>query len=600
MLLPSIAELADKAKIAFKRFPITLVWAIVGTFFCIFLLEDTTAERLEENTDILMTLILGVSWLIGIQFFVEQLKVQKIWGWLKLVILGLLFAFFWYMPSNGNELDDNIEFLIRFALFFIAGHLFVLFAPFALKWDKSAYWNYLKTMGTAIGRSLIFSGVLYLGLVLALAAIDALFEVQIRGERYGQLFVFCLGIVNTLIYLSDFPQNVHENKDIQFHRALEVFVKYILIPLVVLYLVILYSYGFKILLEWELPKGWVSYLVTALALLGFVVQVVVNPVQQTIKSWAINKFYPWFYILLLPLILLLFVAIFRRISDYGVTENRYFVVLLAFWILGISLYLLLAKKTRLILLPISIFILALFSAIGPWGALPVSKNSQINRFEKVLTAVRVNENMATVDQHEQLRSILNYLDERRALLKLEPIIGIAMRSAFKDSVDGELKAYVGLDTEKVLNALGVTISAKELSKIRPNGEYYIYNGNQNSIHNYDIKEFHYFAPITFKSINHAPLEIGEYDIRFNAEEVKLSFIHKRDISMTLELAMMEILIGLTEHGPDLSKLNEEQLTLQNQNNKILVKLIFTDLGFNSKKDSISINHASALLFLREK
>ena len=294
MLLPSVAELADKAKIAFKRFPITLVWAIVGTMFGIMLLEDTTAERLEENTDILMTMILGVSWLIGIQFFVEELKAQKKWGWLKLVILGLLFAFFWYMPSNGNELDDNIEFLIRFTLFFIAGHLFVLFAPFVLKWDKSAYWNYLKTMGAAIGRSIFFSGVLYIGLILALAAIDALFEVHIRGERYGQLFIFCLGIVNTLIYLSDFPKNLHDNKGIRFHRALEVFVQYILIPLVLLYLVILYSYGLKILLEWELPKGWVSYLVTALALLGFVVQVIVNPVQKTINSWAINKFYPWF------------------------------------------------------------------------------------------------------------------------------------------------------------------------------------------------------------------------------------------------------------------------------------------------------------------
>ena len=600
MLLPSVAELADKAKIAFKRFPITLVWAIVGTMFGIMLLEDTTAERLEENTDILMTMILGVSWLIGIQFYVEELKAQKKWGWLKLVILGLLFAFFLYMPSNGNELDDNIEFLIRFTLFFIAGHLFVLFAPFVLKWDKSAYWNYLKTMGAAIGRSIFFSGVLYIGLILALAAIDALFEVHIRGERYGQLFIFCLGIVNTLIYLSDFPKNLHDNKDILFHRALEVFVQYILIPLVLLYLVILYSYGLKILLEWELPKGWVSYLVTALALLGFVVQVIVNPVQKTINSWAINKFYPWFYILLLPLIVLLFVAIFRRISDYGVTENRYFVVLLAFWILGISLYLLVAKKTRLTLLPISIFILILFSAIGPWGALPVSKNSQVKRFEKVLSAVRVNENMATVDQHEQLRSILNYLNDRRALSKLEPIVGITIRSAFKDSINGELEEYGGLDAEKILNTLGVTISAAALSKNKPYGENYIYNSNQNNIHNYDIKDFHYFAPITFKSISHVPLEIGEYDVRFNAKEVKLSFVHQKDFSKTLELDMMETLIGLTELGPDLSKLNEEQLTLQNQNNTILVKLIFTDLGFNNNKDSITINHASALLFLREK
>ena len=134
----------------------------------------------------------------------------------------------------------------------------MFFAPFITKWDKTAYWNYLISVGASIVRSALFSGVLYLGLILALAAIDALFDVSIDGKRYGQLFIFCLGIVNTWIYLSDFPKNILENTKVHINKALEVFVKYILIPLVLLYIIILYVYSFKIIFQWELPKGWVS------------------------------------------------------------------------------------------------------------------------------------------------------------------------------------------------------------------------------------------------------------------------------------------------------------------------------------------------------
>jgi len=84
-----------------------------------------------------------------------------------------------------------------------------------------------------------------------------------------------------------------------------------------------------------------------LALLGFIIHVMVNPIQKTIKSWVINKFNPWFYNLLLPLVVLLFIAIFRRIRDYGITENRYFVLIIAIWILAMVLFLLLSKKKQL-------------------------------------------------------------------------------------------------------------------------------------------------------------------------------------------------------------------------------------------------------------
>ena len=597
MTFPSFKEISDKAQGAFKRFPVTLIWAILGSFFCIYLINDTSGDRFERNMDIFLTLILGISWLVGVQFYIEQRNDEKKWQGLKLVVLALLLLFYWHLPEM-EYLENNPKYLGRFFLYFIAGHLFVFFAPFIAKWNKEAYWNYLKSIAFAIVRSALFSGVLYLGLVFALLAIDSLFDVYIPGERYGQLFIFCLGIVNTWIYLSDFPKNVLEDTTIHFNKALEVFVKYILIPLVMLYIIILYAYSLKILLQWELPQGWVSYMVTALAILGFVVQVIINPIQKTIKAWTINRFYPWFYILLLPLIILLFTAIFRRISDYGITENRYFVMITAFWILGISLYLLFTKGKKLKVLPITLFILALVSSFGPWSAFIVSQNSQFKQFKEVYEKVKSKNSEATYKEYDQLKSILTYLDDRKALSRLDETTEIAMENAIKDTIHAQFKTYGYLETEKILDSLGIKINSEELAKNSPNGNYFNYYGDQFGNKTYDISVFDYLSTITFNSYSDGKIETGDFDIRFDADSVALSLWTKENNMKVLQMPLKEKLLDLIKHGPDLSTIDSEEMIQEFKNDSILVKLIIADLGFHRNQDSITINHSRAYLLLK--
>ncbi|QCX01740.1 DUF4153 domain-containing protein [Aggregatimonas sangjinii] len=598
MRLFSLSEITGKAQNAIKRFPVTLVWAICGTLFCIVVVNDGSRDLFDDYSAVFLTLVLGISWLIGMQFLLEQTARPKKWIWLKAVILLLLFAFYWHLPDSFR-IENEPEYLLRFFLYGIAGHLFVLFAPFLFNWNKEAYWNYLKSIGTAILRSGFFSGVLFLGLVLALVAIDALFDAKIDGKRYGQLFIFCLGIVNTWIYLSDFPKSIQQDTTIIFNKALEVFVKYILIPLVLLYLAILYAYGGKILLEWELPKGWVSYLVTALALLGFVVQIIINPVQKTMKSWTIRVFHPFFYILLLPLVALLFVAIYRRVSDYGITENRYFVIVLAFWILGMALYLLLAKNRRLILLPFSLFLIALLTSFGYWSAVSVSLRSQFGQFQNVLESVKANENVSSPEQHEQLRSILEYMYNRRALSKLDPITNMAMEETFVDTTDGKLYGYRWFNTRRVLDSLGISIDPEALN---PDGEYgipYNYFDNEYAMEqSYRIGDFDYFMPLQLNRYTEKTISLGSISAQYDNSRNTLIFIESIDSTEVFELSLREKLLELTKFNSQLPKEAYDQLTLNFKNERILGKLIFKDLSYNIKNDSISLDHSRAYLFLK--
>lgn len=596
MKIPSLTEITTKAESAFKRFPITLVWSILGSLYCMSIVGDSSLDLFDDKSNVLLTLSLGISWLIGIQFFVEQFKNKKKWLWLKVVVLALLGFFYWYYPSVYHYTQNPI-YLTRFFLYLIAGHLFVLFAPFLVKWDKNAYWNYLNLTGVAITRSLFFSGILFLGLVLALVAIDALFDITIKGERYGQLFIFCIGIVNTWIYLADFPKNVIQNTSIQFNKAIEVLVKYILIPLVILYLLILYAYSAKIVIEWELPKGWVSYLVIALSVLGYVIQIIINPIQKNIKSWTINRFFPWFYFLLIPLNILLFVAIFRRINDYGITENRYFVLAIAIWNVAMIAYVLLSKKKALRTIPISLFAIAIFSSFGFWGAHSVANASQTRQFEEIFNKVKENNNVASQSELYQLKSILTFLEERKKVTNLNAVTQLNIEDFREEREEDNMFGY--LNKHKIWEKLAIKVDTNTVDKIESKNIYYYRNHYSNNKFSAPIEDYDYFTYLNYYNTNKT-VDAGEYDIILNMNTLKMHVTSKKDSLNTIEIPIKNKLRTFIGQGPNLNNLDATNFTIEVSNNSMQVKMYLSELSFRVSNDKdLLFDSFKAFLFLKE-
>ncbi len=596
MKIPSLTEITTKAESAFKRFPITLVWSILGSLYCMSIVGDSSLDLFDDKSNVLLTLSLGISWLIGIQFFVEQFKNKKKWLWLKVVVLALLGLFYWYYPSVYHYTQNPI-YLTRFFLYLIAGHLFVLFAPFLVKWDKNAYWNYLNLTGVAITRSLFFSGILFLGLVLALVAIDALFDITIKGERYGQLFIFCIGIVNTWIYLADFPKNVILNTSIQFNKAIEVLVKYILIPLVILYLLILYAYSAKIVIEWELPKGWVSYLVIALSVLGYVIQIIINPIQKNIKSWTINRFFPWFYFLLIPLNILLFVAIFRRINDYGITENRYFVLAIAIWNVAMIAYVLLSKKKALRTIPISLFAIAIFSSFGFWGAHSVANASQTRQFEEIFNKVKENNNVASQSELYQLKSILTFLEERKKVTNLNAVTQLNIEDFREEREEDNMFGY--LNKHKIWEKLAIKVDTNTVDKLESKNIYYYRNHYSNNKFSAPIEDYDYFTYLNYYNTNKT-VDAGEYDIILNMNTLKMHVTSKKDSLNTIEIPIKNKLSTFIGQGPNLNNLDATNFTIEVSNNSMQVKMYLSELSFRVSNDKdLLFDSFKAFLFLKE-
>jgi hypothetical protein len=226
--------------------------------------------------------------------------------------------------------------------------------------------------------------VLYLGLAAAIAATRFLFNLTFEYKIYSTLFVWIAGIFNTLFFLSGIPANTTGLQSEQsYPKGLKVFTQYVLIPLATVYLVILLAYEVKILFQWHLPKGYVSNLILGYAVFGLLAILLVYPLREQEENKWIKIYARSFYFLLVPLIALLFLAIYSRILPYGVTVPRYFLILLAGWLAFITVYFLLSRKQNIKVIPISLAILTLLSIYGPQSAFSVSKFSQMRIFTSI-------------------------------------------------------------------------------------------------------------------------------------------------------------------------------------------------------------------------
>lgn len=109
---------------------------------------------------------------------------------------------------------------------------------------------------------------------------------------------------------------------IEGNRILAVLLDYIVAPALLIYTAILYLYAAKILAAWSLPEGGVAYLVFGFTL----VALCVKALQLVLEKRRYDWFFDRFSLVSLPLLVLFWVGVARRIGEYGLTESRVWLV----------------------------------------------------------------------------------------------------------------------------------------------------------------------------------------------------------------------------------------------------------------------------------
>jgi hypothetical protein len=318
--------------------------------------------------------------------------------------------------------------MMRYAGLSLFAHLLVAYMPYLDRTPVEDFWEYNKRLFGNFVVGAFYSGVIFAGLAIAILAVDNLFDLHVNGEIYAHLFVLVAGIFNTAFFLANFPTQFEgiAEADSPYNVAIKNLSKFILIPIVGIYFLILYAYSFKILATWNLPQGWVSSLVLGFSIAGIFTYLLNYLLVKFDGNKLVNAYRKWFFFVLLPMVGLLFVGIGKRIGDYGVTEERFVVATAGVWLLCMSLYFIFSKKDNIKFIPISLSVFALLTVLGPLNAFRVSGKSQYSVLKNLLEKngmlaaglAQPAKDSVSVKDAESIRSILYYMRDHEHLDKV--------------------------------------------------------------------------------------------------------------------------------------------------------------------------------------
>jgi hypothetical protein len=216
--------------------------------------------------------------------------------------------------------------------------------------------------------------------------------------------ILLIGIFHPIFFLSSAPTSEQPEIESGNLLALQRIQQWILSPLVVIYLTILYVYFAKIIFQQSLPKGWVSIWILLFSIIGLLNWLLARPfVSSESNQWGVTS--RRFFLYLLPLAGLLWWAIVYRLLEYGMTETRALVVFLAIFLTAVALIFYWKPKIQIVIIPIILlFITLLYINGGPLSANQLALQSQLNQWNKIKTEPQ----SFTAEQAE---NVLRYLSD---------------------------------------------------------------------------------------------------------------------------------------------------------------------------------------------
>ena len=380
MRFPSLQSLYSSFIYVIKRFPFEIGFAILGVIAATVNIELSDLQIQVSNWCIRLLMISNLGLILSLSAtLISESRNFKTGRKYALRLLAVIIAslFLFLLDPLNRETD-----IFRFLLLALGFHLLVSFAAFARKNHINAFWQFNKTLFLRFLAGALYSAVLFLGLAAAIGSMNLLFNFKFEWDTFAILWIWIAGLFQTVFFLSGVPENLNSLEEDQSYPAgLKIFTQYVLIPLASVYVAILLAYEIKILIEWDLPKGLVSNLILGYAVFGILSLLLIYPIRNFEENKWLKTYSKSFYFLLIPLLFLLIWAVAARVNDYGITEQRYFLIVLALWLGFITAYFLLSKRQDIRIIPISLCLVTLFTVYGPQGAFSVSKVSQQNQLK---------------------------------------------------------------------------------------------------------------------------------------------------------------------------------------------------------------------------
>lgn len=398
-----------------KRFPVSISVTTSAAVLMIILNHISASlnqHTMDVLTRIIMILLLGYPIFLCSKLLWERhIKENKDPLFLQILIqisgmLVLIFYYFVLLPDFG------MISISRYAAVTLASYLSFLFIPYF--YEREAFELYTVRILVRFFTTALYSAVLFAGLSAILFTINKLLGVSFSDKLYFDLFLGVAAIFAPWFFMAGIPEKGQTFLQDTYPKLLKILFLYIIMPLLAIYGVILYIYFAKVLITRQWPIGLVAHLVLWYSVISTIVIFFVTPFLQENK-W-VKGFSSWYPRFILPILVVMFVSIGIRIQAYGITENRYFVVVLGLWVTGSMIYLCLTKTKRNMPLLVSLALIILLSVFGPWSSYNLSVWSQNHRLEGILAKYdrlqngKLHSSSKTVGQkdEDEINQILSY------------------------------------------------------------------------------------------------------------------------------------------------------------------------------------------------
>ena len=304
------------------------------------------------------------------------------------------YRFSWIVPLVALAIigmtNDSAEFYLSSPKFWGANFIALLVLlgfPFEKNNQGFTYRNFTNLFHLGLATMV---WLLVFGLVAAiLFTITTLFSVEFSDSFYEHFYT-SLGIFTLPLFFLVFQQR-QAKSEMTLNRIFEILVNFVLAPALMIFTVLLYAYVVQIIFEGVLPKGMLAN-ITLPYLLGGLGVYALRSICAKARWETFFKFYP--YLSIVPIVLL-WLAIDRRISAYAWTEQRIYLVALATAI-TIAYAILIVPKARQYRLISGVVMVAIFAMTWIVKPQEIAYQSQTARFEQLLKKLNLSDGLGKI------------------------------------------------------------------------------------------------------------------------------------------------------------------------------------------------------------
>lgn len=391
-----------------RRFPVTVGFVLAFTIYLMYQVANDTQVESRLLAVLSYYLSMGALLSLSMHLWGEEWKSKTRAAAVHAGAQALLLAdaLFLYLSIT------NMEILIAHSAGILALGLSVFFLSFLKEKNDIAACNFaVRTavsfvIANAIG--IVMSG----GICLLVYSLNQLFGIEISGKCYLYICILCNMLLPALLFLDLLPQNgLKHDRDPQTSGFQEGILRYLFLPLTTGYLAVLYVYAARILIMWELPTGWVSWLVVVLMTGCIYMEYSLYSLRLgAAKRWE-ELTARWLPVLVLPLLLLMTIGIARRFNDYGITVNRLYLATLNAWFYFVCIGLIVKKARRISWIPISFSIIFLLTSVLPVNYTSITRQVLQKQVEH---ALKQTGDIAFPLSEEQYTQCLDALSEEQS------------------------------------------------------------------------------------------------------------------------------------------------------------------------------------------